>query len=63
MPQRSMIDAERDAADADLHAADIEGLLRIAGVAEAPDEAGEDQRERHGSDQLAQERDARTCGT
>ena len=34
-------DAERDAADADFDAADVERLLRIAGVAEAPDEAGE----------------------
>ena len=56
-------DAEGDAADADLDAANIERLLRIAGVAEAPDEAGEDQREHGGSDQFAQERDARTCGT
>ena len=38
-------DAERDAADADFDAANIERLLRIAGVAEAPEEAG--QHDRH----------------
>jgi len=35
-------EAKQHAGQADLHAADVEGLVRIGGVAEAPDEAGHD---------------------
>ena len=58
MPQRSMIEAERDAADADLHAANVEGLLRVGRMSEAPDEAGKHDRRGEPADEFAQERDA-----
>ena len=49
-------EAQGHAADADFHAADVERLLRISGVSEAPDEARE-HHGRHGvTHQLAQER-------
>ena len=50
-------DAERHAADADFQAADKEGLLRIAGVAEAPDEAGQHHGDCHVARELAQKGD------
>ena len=49
-------EAQRHAADSHFHAADVERLLRIAGVAEAPDEARQHHRHRQRAHQLAQKR-------
>ena len=45
-------DAERHAADTHFHAANVERLLRIAGVTEAPDETGQDDGDDHAAGQL-----------